>query len=78
MSQKDITTICEWCRITICGYVDNPDSSVRLLQKSQTISLLFVRLCGNLVPQKLNFDVSPYLKLYIMWSGNNLIYNKVR
>ena len=26
---------------------------------SQTMSLLFMRLCGNLGPQKLNFDVSP-------------------
>ena len=28
---------------------------------SQTMELLFVRLCGNMGPQKLNFEVSPYL-----------------
>ena len=37
MSQKAMTAICQWCQITIHGYIDNPDSSVRLLQKSQTM-----------------------------------------
>ena len=31
---------------------------MRLLQKSQTMQLLSLRLCGNLGPHKLNFDVS--------------------
>ena len=58
MSHKAITTICEWCRITIQGYINNPDSSVRLLQLY--VLLIFVSLCRNLGPQKLNFDISPY------------------
>ena len=58
-SQKAITTICQECRTTVQGYIDNPDSSARFLQKSQTMLLLFVRLCGKLGPQKLNFDATP-------------------
>ena len=30
------------------------------------MELLFVRLCGNPGPQKLNFEVSPYLNEIIM------------
>ena len=66
MSQKAITTFCEWCQITISGYIEiNTDSSVRLLQKSQTMLLLSVRLCGNLQPQILNFDVSPNFRCFL-------------
>ena len=44
--------------VRLLAIIDNPDSSVRLPQKSQNMYLLLVRLCGNLGPQKLNFDVS--------------------
>ena len=41
-SQNPINAICEWYGITIiCGYINNPDCSVRLLQRAQTMSLLF-------------------------------------
>ena len=30
-----ISVACQWFMITISGYIDNPDSSVILLQKSQ-------------------------------------------
>ena len=47
-SQKAISTICQWCWITVLdGYTDSTDSSVRLLQKSHTMSLLCVRLRGK-------------------------------
>ena len=36
-AQKAITTIFEWCLITIKSHINNPDPSVRLLQKSQTM-----------------------------------------
>ena len=56
---KPISTTCKWCLITIYCYKDKPDSSVRLLQKSQTMKLLFVRLKLKAGPHKLNFDVFP-------------------
>ena len=31
---------------------------MRLLQKSPTMQLLSLRLCGNLGPHELNFDIS--------------------
>ena len=53
--QKPVTAICVWCHITIYGYIDNRDDSMRLLQKSQTMLLLVVRLCGKLASHNLNF-----------------------
>ena len=48
-SQKPISTIFEWCQITIYGCIDNPESSMRLLQKSQTMLLLF---CDTIIMWK--------------------------
>ena len=52
--QTPVGAICEWCHITIYGYIDNPDDFLEILQKSQTMFLLIVRLCGKLGSHNLN------------------------
>ena len=44
-SPKHLSAIYQWCHITIYSSTDNPIGSVSLLQKSQAMRFLFVRLC---------------------------------
>ena len=62
MSQKAITTICQWCQITIILYIIRLYRQPRLFcETSAEITnyvIVFCETTRNLGPQKLNFDVS--------------------
>ena len=60
MSQKAITTLCEWCQITMYGYIDNPDSSVEHAKcrydQVPTINVIFWMTIFFVLGSRIQFD----------------------